>query len=188
MSSPFLLHGNSASCYLACPSYQFIRSSMATDSHPLTLSTVEDCNLDGNTILLCDWQTLSSDQLARIVGVQEPGDMPEYAHQYEWRFVFLPVEDLRYANQYYEEPDGGWPGAHQRHLHSDRRAVAEGSPEYAGRDVWLRDVWGANTAIYPLYVLKEEDGYRLLDGHRRLAGAFSYGVREVAVLLGTQSA
>jgi hypothetical protein len=158
------------------------------EHHPSTLSTVEDCNLDGSTIPLSDWPTLSSEQLARIVGEQQPGDMPEYAHRYEWQFVFLPVEDLRCSNQDYEEPAGGWSAAHQRHLQSDRRAVAEGSPEYAGRDVWLRDVWGANTATYPLYVLKEEDGYRLLDGHRRLAGAFSYGVSNVAVLLGTQPA
>lgn len=146
--------------------------------------TVLDCSLDGRPVAVADWPRLSSEELARIVGFQEPGGSPESAGDYGWRFAVLPVESLRRSNQDFEEPEGGWAAAHQRHLASDRRAIAEGSPEYAGRDAWLRDVWGLDTAIYPLFVVLEEDGYRLWDGHRRLAGAFAYGVKNVAVLLG----
>lgn len=148
-------------------------------------TTVLDCNLDGALIALPTWPLLSSDELARIVGKQGPGDIEEDARDYEWRFEMVPLERLRFSSEDGEEPEGGWVAAHKRHLKADAEAVAGGSPEYAGRDDWLKKVWAIDTAIYPLYVVEEEDGrLRLWDGYRRLAGAFAHKVQLVATLIG----
>lgn len=148
-------------------------------------ATVPDCSLDGAPIPLSALPTLTSTQLARIVGDQEPGGVPEQARDYFWAFERVPLERLRNCNEDGEEPGGGWSAAHLRHLKADAEAVAGHSPEYAGRDAWLRDVWCKNTSVYPLFIVREEESYRLWDGYRRLASAFHYGLTEVAVLVGT---
>ena len=119
--------------------------------------TVADCHLNGAPIAINNWTNMTRDQLAQVVGNQQPGEQDG------------------------ETPEGGWSAAYERHLESDRQAVADGSPEYAGRDEWIRHVWLPETRIYPLYLVHEPDGgasnkprLRLLDGHRRLAGAFYY--------------
>lgn len=147
--------------------------------------TVPDCSLDGRPVELSRWQALSSGELARIVGLQEPGGQLEDARDYDWEYTVLPVTELECCNEDGEAPEGGWEAAHRRHLASDAEAVMAGSQEYAGRDKWLRDVWGRTTAIHPLFVVLEDGHYRLWDGYRRLAGAFAHGVADVAVLLGT---
>lgn len=149
---------------------------------------VRDCTLDGMPIRLADWPKISSESLARIVGVHAPSDPTEYAQDYDWRFVELPTELLRCASQDGDEPDGGWEQAYRDHARRDIAAVAAGSPEYAGRQKWLREHWCRNTAIYPLFVVLEENDYRLWDGHRRLAAAFFHRVPRVAVVLGTKKA
>lgn len=147
-------------------------------------TTVDDCTLDGAVIPLTQLAALSSEALARVVGKQEPGNGILDARHYSWRFVLIPTSELEYSNEDGEAPGGGWASAHKRHLAADLEAVKSGSPEYAGRAEWLRDVWGANTSIYPLFMSLEDGQYRLWDGHRRLAGAFYYGVEAVAVVLG----
>lgn len=163
----------------------------STNTPALYTQTVADCNLDTKPITLAAWSALSSDELARVVGVQTPSVTLEYAQDYTWQFMWLPTEDIRCANDDGEEPEGGWHNAYLMHIENDRLAIANGSPEYAGRDDWLRTHWGNNTAIYPLYVVIDTDvqgqgQYRLWDGHRRLASAFFYGLNEVAILLGTE--
>lgn len=126
-----------------------------------------------------------------MVGRQQPAGDLEDARDYTWRFEFLPLEALRCATQDGEPPEGGWEDAHQRHLQADAQAVADGSPEYAGRAEWLRDVWGPCTQIYPIFVVQEdleEGAFRLWDGHRRVAGAFQMKLARVAVLVGRPKA
>lgn len=156
--------------------------------------TVPDCTLDGERIALDAWPKLSSSDLARVVGRQSPGSALEDAQNWTWAFVELPLDALREATEDLEEPQEGWSATYSRYLANDARAVAEGSPAYAGRDAWIREVWGICPAIQPLFVVIElacrnegrlNDGYRLLDGYHRLAGAFHHGLDRVAVLLGT---
>lgn len=146
--------------------------------------TCEDCHLDGQPFSISKWKSFDSDTLARIVGVQEPGSYTENLDDMTWEFKHIEVEKLRFANQDYEEPEGGWSAAWIRFLKSDEEA-AKTTPEYAGRDMWLKEHWLKCTDTYPLYVVLEEDGYRLLDGHHRLAGAFYYNLDKVAIILGT---
>ncbi len=136
-----------------------------------TLTTVPDCNLDGHTIPLSVIHHLSSEAIARIIGKQQPGNRLEDSNQYTWSFKEIPLEELRCSNEDGEEPSGGWKAAYLRHKKSDDLAIAQGSPEYAGREQWNKK-WCENTAIYPLYVVVEEGQYRLLDGYHRLASAF----------------
>ena len=152
---------------------------------PLQGDTVPDCTLDSAVISITQLPHLSTDELARIVGTQEPGGYLLNARDYVWRFLMLPTRDLEHSNEDGEAPEGGWTAAHERHLAADQEAVENGSPEYDGRGEWLREVWCPNTAIYPLFVSLEEGEYRIWDGYRRLAGAFYYGVEQVAVILGT---
>ena len=152
----------------------------------MEIMTVPDCSLRGRPIKVADWRTMTSETIAEIVGSQAPAGPAEYPDEYEWRFVMMPLEDLRCSDQEYMEPEGGWAETYRKHCRWDALAVAEGSPEYAGRQEWFRDHWTKNTAIYPLFVVLEEDGYRVWDGHHRLAAAFFHGIPEVAVLLGVQ--
>lgn len=157
-----------------------------------TSHTVADCHLDGAPLRLDAWPTLSSEELARIVGLQQPSDALEDPSYFAWEARMVPITELMHATQDGDVPEGGWSGAYLRHWEADREAVANGSPEYAGRDAWIREVWLPDTRIYPLYVVKEWDEdpaqsarLRLLDGHRRLAGAFHYRARNVFALVGT---
>lgn len=152
---------------------------------PAATHTVPDCTLEGKPVALADWGTLGSDALARIVGRQEPGAALESASDYTWKVAMLPVAALELATEDGDAPKGGWLAAYQRHCEQDARAVADGSPEYAGRAAWLQDAWAKDTRIYPLFVVEDEPGvYRLWDGYHRLAGAFALKLEEVCVLLG----
>lgn len=146
-------------------------------------TTVPDCHLNGRPVLLKDWASLSSDQLATIVGCQNPGDSIIYAHDYTWTVQRLLVADLQHSTWDGEIPTGGWAAAYTRHCRSDEEAIRNGSPEYHGRPQWL-ETWVQQSDIYPLYVIVDEDGYRLLDGHHRLAGAFWHQVTHVWALVG----
>lgn len=152
----------------------------------MTNHTVDDCCLDGTPIALDRWPDLTSDELTRVVGDQDPGGDLEHARDYHWQVIRLPLEELRRCNEDGEEPDGGWIAAHQSHCEQDALAIKNGSPEYEGRPQWLREQWCEDTAIYPLYAVRtEEGGYRLWDGYRRLAGGFANGLTEALVVLGT---
>ena len=141
--------------------------------------TVPDCALDGESIPLSRIPHLSSEEMARIVGTQCPGDMDEKGSDFDWTFEYVPLEDLRFSNQHGEEPEGGWVGAYHRHKASDEEAGGA----YLGRQEWLAE-WAQNTETYPIYVERHEDGYRILDGHHRLAGAFFNRVPAVAAFVG----
>lgn len=147
--------------------------------------TVADCTHQGSPIDTADWPKFTSEALAAIVGQQQPGEALEDASGYTWAFEILPTSALVRATQHGEEPAGGWPAAYQRLLAQDGTAVAAGSTEYGGRDDWIRNAWTHETSIYPLFLVKEGGEYRLWDGHRRLAGAFFYGLDRVCALVGT---
>jgi len=149
---------------------------------PKIRHTTADCSLNGARIALVDWSKLSSDELAQVVGVQEPGGTAEHPQDYDWEFTTLATDELRLATEDGDEPEGGWREAYLRHTAADAEAVSLGSPEYAGREQWLR-TWCEDTRIYPLYLV-DEGGYRLWDGYHRLAGAFYLGAERVAVVLG----
>jgi hypothetical protein len=108
----------------------------------------------------------------------------ESADDFVWRFATMDISELRHATEDGEDPEGGWEEAYARHALADAEAVKNGSPEYAGRAQWLKHVWGKDTRIHPLYVVHEEGSHRLLDGYRRLAGAFHFRINPVAVLIG----
>lgn len=147
-------------------------------------TTVADCSLNGEAIPLSYLANLTSEQISVIVGDQEPGSATLRASDYQWEFKFIRTEELQYSNEDGDAPDGGWSAAHERHIAYDLMAVKNGSPEYMGRAEWLREEWGVDTSIYPLFVSLESGQYRVWDGYRRLAGAFYNKVREVAVFLG----
>lgn len=156
-----------------------------------TPHTLPDCHLHGAPIALIAWPTLSSEDLAVIVGDQQPDDALEKSEYCQWEARWVDLTELLGATQDGDAPDGGWSAAYLHHLVSDLHAVKGGSPEYAGRDAWIRDTWLADTRIYPLYLVYEWDEdhqmprLRLLDGHRRLAGAFHYKATQVFSLVGT---
>jgi hypothetical protein len=147
-------------------------------------TTVPDCNLHGDPIRLDSLHDLTSDQISEIVGVQDPsGDHLEQPGEYKLGFERIFLRDLRQCNEDGEEPEGGWKAAYLANEKSDRRAIEQGSPEYAGRQEWLRE-WADNTAIYPIYVVFENGSYRLWDGYRRVAGAFWHDLNEVSAFVG----
>lgn len=146
--------------------------------------TCPDCNLDGESLRIDQLHELSSDNIARIVGVQAPGNDLDDADDYTWAFQIVKLNELRHCAEDGDEPDGGWKAAYLRHQESDRIAVLEGSPEYEGRAEWLEE-WSGNTAIYPLFVVTEGNQYRILDGYHRLAAAFWHELQEVAVFVGS---
>jgi hypothetical protein len=147
--------------------------------------TAADCTLDGVSFDVSRWPGLSSSELARIVGVQIHEGAAGTAEDYKWELRLVPLIELQ-DSALDGEPDGGWAAAYLRQLEADREAVASGSPEYAGRDRWIRDIWLPNTACYPLFAVIEDDGLLLWDGHHRLAGAVHYGQAEVWTLVGTR--
>lgn len=124
---------------------------------------------------------MPSAQLAQVVGTQQPGEHLEKSDYFSWGTTWLRLDELLHATQDGDIPEGGWAAAYERHLEDDKQAVDNGSPEYAGRDAWLRCAWLPDSRIYPLYLVHEpavgvldKPRLRLLDGHRRLAGAFYY--------------
>lgn len=148
------------------------------------MTTEADCHLNGVPIALASLPRLSSQEIAQIVGFQEPGGEVVDAQDYDWTTQTLRLADLEESNDDGEAPEGGWKAAYFRHQADDMQAVDEGSPEYAGRQTWLAH-WCQDTRIYPLYVVREDDGYRLLDGYHRLAGAFFHDISGVFVFVGT---
>lgn len=142
-----------------------------------------DCLLDGKQFPITQLKLFTSDQLASIVGVQHPNDYLEEAKDYQWSFKYLPMESLRFATEYGEEPESGWENLYLCFLAEDE-AAAQSSKAYLGRDNWLKNQWIACTDTYPLFVVMEEGNYRVWDGHHRLAGAFYYDIEKVAVILG----
>lgn len=149
-----------------------------------TATAALDCTLDGKPIELSRWPALSSKEMSRVVGDQSPSSELEHADVYGWSFESLAVSDLVKSMESGEEPVGGWSAAYARHLANDLEAVAGGSPEYKGRDEWIKSTWLENTAIYPLFVVMENGAPRLWDGHRRLSGAFHYRLKSVFCLVG----
>ena len=152
--------------------------------------TTSDCHLDGVPIGLDQWSLLHSNELGRIVGIQQPGEEPEESARCEWQAIWVTISDLLHASEDGDIPDKGWSAAYARYLKSDQQAVSHNSPQYAGRDAWIRDVWLPDTRIYPLYAVNEWSSdtnsfrLRLLDGYHRTAGAFHYGAKKVFALIG----
>jgi hypothetical protein len=149
--------------------------------------TDPDCTLDSSQICVSKLRLLDSCEISRIVGVQQFGERLEYAKNYSWSFSVMPIADLALSSCEASEPEGGWAACYLRFLINDEEAVRCGSPEYAGRDAWIKSRWCVNTHIYPLFIIKDASGYRLLDGHHRLAGAFHYQLTSVAVFVGSRS-
>lgn len=145
-----------------------------------------DCKLHNSLIPIETLTRLSSNDIASIVGTQCPGVNTEHATDYLWSFQTVPLQELRYSNEDGEEPDGGWEAAYIRHKINDDECVKNGSPEYAGRQEWLK-TWCLDTRIYPLYIVAEGNSYRILDGYHRLAGAFYAGIEAVACFVGHPS-
>lgn len=144
---------------------------------------VSDCRLNGNIIAIETLPELSSDDITNIVGIQSPGAHTDNANDYIWSFQTIPLQDLRYSNEDGDEPDGGWLAAYNRHKLSDEENVKNGSPQYAGRQEWLRQ-WCQDTRLYPLFIVLEDNQYRILDGYHRLAGAFHGCIENVACFVG----
>lgn len=150
------------------------------------IMTNPDCMLDGKVFNVDKFLKLNSDQLASIVGKQSPNGYLEDLSNYKWKFEYINIEDLRYATEYNEEPKGGWAKVYLEFLADDEKA-AKYTPECAGRDKWIREKWTQCSDIYPLFVVLEDNNYRLLDGHHRLAGAFYYNLKKVAIILGCRT-
>jgi len=146
--------------------------------------TAPDCTLDGECFPVSRWSSLTPEELERIVGTQGHAGAQGDARRYHWELRIIPVTDL-VDSAMDGEPEGGWAAAYLRQLDADQDAVAGGSPEYAGRDAWIRETWLPDTARYPLFVVIEDESYFLWDGHHRLAGAFHYGLQEVWTLVGS---
>lgn len=147
--------------------------------------TNADCTLDGRQLLLTELPQLSSEDIAAIVGFQSPaGGAEEDAEAYSWILLEIPLEDLCNCTEDGDEPEGGWKAVYERHKESDEEAIASGSSEYAGRPEWLAG-WCKNTSQYPIFIVSEDDGYRLWDGYHRLAGAFWHDITSVMAFVGT---
>lgn len=142
--------------------------------------TDPDCTLAGKRFSVAQWPKLTPAQLAAVVATCEPDNVRDF----DWTFCLIKTKDLREATQDGDEPEGGWEKAYQEHVRDDRDAVKNGSPEYSGRQDWLKNVWCKNTRIYPLFLTIEDGRYYLWDGHHRLAGAFHHDVKQVACILG----
>lgn len=147
------------------------------------IMTNTDCLLDGKTFNVQNFKKLNSLQLASIIGQQSPNGYIEDLTNYKWKFTYINIEDLRCATEYGEEPKEGWKNVYLQFLNDDEKA-AKHTPECAGRDKWIQEEWIECSDTYPLFVILEDGNYRLLDGHHRLAGAFYYDVKKVAVILG----
>lgn len=68
-------------------------------------------------------------------------------------------------------------------LKEDEKA-AQYTPKCAGRDKWIKEQWIQCSAIYPLFVILEDNSYRLLNDYHVLAGAFFYEIKKVSIILG----
>lgn len=145
--------------------------------------TVPDCSLDGRPIPLDRLPLLTSDEISRVVGQQQPGSVLEDARHYRWSYQKLFLEELRESTCDGDEPEGGWKAMYVRQKQSDEAAVRSGSPEYAGRQQWC-EKWASASGMYPLFVVKEDDRYYLWDGHHRLASAFWHEVPYVWAFVG----
>lgn len=97
------------------------------------LHTVPDCSLDGHPIPVDRLPLLTSDEISRVVGLQQPGSVLEDARHYRWSYQKLSLEALRESACDGDEPEGGWKAMYLRQKQSDEAAVKSGSPEYAGR-------------------------------------------------------
>ena len=86
----------------------------------------KDCNFNGKKIEVKNLSTLTSDEISKIVGVQNPGSNLEYSENYEWSFHMIPIEQLRYSNEDGDEPDNGWESAYFRHKKNDDENVKIG--------------------------------------------------------------
>ena len=139
---------------------------------PSPLYTEPDCTLRGKRLCVTSWKMLSSQELGEVVGVQTVLGQAIVPHAWSWSFQMLSLDLLAEAAEDGAEPDGGWAGFYARVCVHDRR-----------RDAWLRQ-WARDTRVYPLYVAMEGGQLYLLDGHHRLAGAFYYGLGDVAALVG----
>lgn len=147
------------------------------------MNTNPDCCYLNKTFDIKEFKTFSSEQLSIIVGKQSPNEYAEDLSNYRWSFKYIDTEKLKYATEYYEEPEGGWSNVYIKFLEEDAKAAIH-TPECAGRDDWIKNEWTVCTDTYPLFVIVEGNDYRLLDGHHRLAGAFYYKLKKVAVILG----
>ena len=148
-----------------------------------TSFTDNDCRLDGEPIQLDRLSCLTSEEIARVVGIQQPGGSLLDAKDFEWTYCAIPLEALRFCMEDGDEPESGWKAAYLRHEMADNEAVANGSPEYAGRQDWCAQ-WVQNSAVYPLFLSCEDDRYWLWDGHHRLASAFWHDVPTVQAFVG----
>lgn len=147
-------------------------------------TTVQDCTLDGSVMDLDVLETLTPAEIARVVGPhQYLGDEPVRLEDHRWSFALVPLQDLRFSNEHGEEPKGGWKASYLRHQAWDEEAVAGGSHAYAGRQEWLAE-WAADSRINPVILELHEGRYRIIDGHRRVAGAFWNECESVAAFVG----
>lgn len=148
--------------------------------------TNSDCLFNKQTFDINLFKNFTSEQLSSIVGKQSPNGYQENISYFVWKFLYVDTEDLKFSTEYYEEPEGGWKKTYLQFIKDDEKA-AKHSPEYLGRDNWIKNEWIKCTDTYPLFVIFEDNHFRLLDGHHRLAGAFYYDLKKVAVILGKPS-
>lgn len=146
--------------------------------------TNSDCLFRNKSFDIQRFPHFKSHELASIVGTQSPNGYIENLDNIQWSFEYIEIKKLRYATEYNEEPQGGWKQLYLKFLEEDSLA-AKYSPEYLGRDDWIKNQWSQCTDIYPLFVVMENNTYRILDRHHRLAGAFYYDIKQVAIILGT---
>lgn len=106
-----------------------------------------DCLLAGKRFPITKLKLFTSDELVSIVGVQHPNGYLEEARDYQWSFQYLPIEKLRCATEYGEEPEGGWENLYSSFLEEDK-AAAQFSNEYLGRDNWLKNDCGMEKPRY----------------------------------------
>lgn len=145
--------------------------------------TNSDCLFQKKPFDIQQFQFFNSEELGSIVGQQSPNGYDENLKNVTWSYQFIDTINLQYATEYNEEPEGGWKQLYLKFLKEDE-AAAQFSPEYLGRDDWIKNQWCQCTEIYPLYILKEDNQLRILDGHHRLAGAFYYEIPQIAIILG----
>jgi hypothetical protein len=150
----------------------------------MTIFSNPDCLFENKIFDTQRLSTFSSEQLASIVGQQHPNGYIEDLSKGVFSFLYIPTQDLKFATEYNEEPQGGWAKLYEKFLKEDEIA-SKYSPEYLGRDEWIRNHWLICTATYPLFIIKENNVYRVLDGTHRLSGAFYYELPQVASILVT---
>jgi hypothetical protein len=135
--------------------------------------TNSDCLFNGKTFNISLFKQFNSEQLLSIIGRQSPNGYEENLEGFQWAFQYIDIKKLKYATEYNEEPEGGWENLYLKFLNEDEEA-AKYSPEYNGRDNWIKNEWSECTDTYPLFVIKENNNYRLLDGHHRFKRGRNY--------------